>query len=822
MVERIYNTDIEYMESERLGKSSHVVITLLIQLATILVVVNAERGSAFCAGNNYIVAGRVVDRETGQPVAGVTLRETESNKGTYTSTNGTFRLPLPLGRHKIKFSSLGYESLRIDVDGRADSLVIRLKPLPVSMKGVEVTGDIDVDFIIKRAIRQKIRNLNKIKTFSGLLYSKLVLETGGNLIGAAGDNSFSVSGPFSASGSENEMKYLVMETFSRNYSDFTKNLVCYDIIQRRQTANIKPQSNLLAFGNFLSFYGETIKLLNAEIPAPLNARALDYYKFELKEKKMLDDRYVYIISVKPKSRTYPTFAGTISIVEGTYNMIEADLSPSDATAIPIVNDLRFIQKFEEIEKNLWYPTFLETTGKADIEVIKGLLTFKAGIKVTSIFSEMKVNAVIPDSVFANRTSLVSVASGADSADTGFWKENSLRDITPRELSMYSKIDSIVKKRPAEGYDSSFADFKFPPYFDFNRVSSIAIGLSPALSTDYFDIESGLIYSAGLKRFFGKAEAIVGLIDNDNCSLNLELKCFSAIRTLSNLNNFDRLINSATTALFAKDYYDYFRADGWYSGLDFEIGQLNLWAGIEAERHFSLKQTVGSSLFDSKLRSNPAISAGFWKIARSGLSFGKVDFLNFRGNIQYEIDANVTLGKKDGSSPVFKSIDAAAELNIPTFQTGYQPMMLGIVIQGGVQSGETPVQFMFRMPTNLLFIGSIGTFASAPPDKFGGNEFIATHLSFNSGDLWWRAIGLPTFNNRGLDLSVCFSSGCFNSHESSFYEETGTDFYSEAGFGISRIPTFISNTIFLGTEFRWGVGRIAKGNFGWTLTASLPF
>jgi hypothetical protein len=45
---------------------------------------------------------------------------------------------------------------------------------------------------------------------------------------------------------------------------------------------------------------------------------------------------------------------------------------------------------------------------------------------------------------------------------------------------------------------------------------------------------------------------------------------------------------------------------------------------------------------------------------------------------------------------------------------------------------------------------------------------------------------------------------------------------EAGFGLARIPTFISDFLLLRVDARWPVGPLMnRGGFGWILSLSSP-
>jgi hypothetical protein len=118
---------------------------------------------------------------------------------------------------------------------------------------------------------------------------------------------------------------------------------------------------------------------------------------------------------------------------------------------------------------------------------------------------------------------------------------------------------------------------------------------------------------------------------------------------------------------------------------------------------------------------------------------------------------------------------------------------------------------------------MGYFYTTPICHYGGNEFYVGQVNFNLTDIWWRALWLPLYEGRGPDLILKAISGKFeNQTQKGIYNNTNGNFYSEIGFGLRRIPTFISNIFYLGLDCHWGVGPVASGLFGWNLTVTLPF
>jgi hypothetical protein len=276
-------------------------------------------------------------------------------------------------------------------------------------------------------------------------------------------------------------------------------------------------------------------------------------------------------------------------------------------------------------------------------------------------------------------------------------------------------------------------------------------------------------------------------------------------------------------LFHFDYYDYMKSQGYKFYAEITNPIFELTTGIEFSEQNSLSKTTNKSIFSDELwRENPEISEGEYT---TGFLVGKI------GNVSYIVPSRVfenefevfsILGVSKNDQNAFVSVVGKYKTAIPTFNTGYGPMKLFLTFEGGKTSDVIPMQYLNRMQSSMLIINKLGNFLSAPPAEFGGREYFAGHAAFNITDLWWRFLGLPLYEGRGLNLILAGSYSRYFAQGESVYKNTGNYHYSEVGFGFTRIPTFISNVVYLSFDARWGVGPIASGRFGWALSVSLPF
>jgi hypothetical protein len=790
------------------------------------------------AEDKFVIEGRILDKSNDKIIPGAGIRIANTNRGTYSSSKGKFRILVGKG-DTLHIRSIGYSPISIVTKESQSNLDIKLEPMPVRKGNVDVTADITPEQIIERVIKNKNDNLKKLKTFSGELYSKLLLELGGTVLSASTtDNGFSVSSTISGGDKDvsDSRRYIIMETYSDVKKDYDKNINKTTILKRRQTANIPSDQNLMAITEFVSFYDDEINFLNTKIPSPIGVDALSSYNFKLKDRILQYDRYIYVIDVEPASEIYPRFEGEIRVIEGTYNITEIDLKPSATTFIPFFKDVSIKQQYSESTEKVWYPSFLDVAAKAKIEVLKGFIDFDADIKVTSIFSDAKINQPLPDSLYKNEIPQnlsrsfrrIEVAPLADTKDTIFWQQNSLRELSDKEVEIYSRVDSAVKS------DSSFLksgsrepknfSFDVMPYLDFNRVSSVSLGLSPKAGIYGFELYGTGYFSFGLQDWYGNVGLKLPRYYLFGQKLELSTEIYSNQGVFGTSPGvYPRIINTVAAALVHEDYFDYYQKEGFSANLDIDNSYFKLNLQAEFDRQYFLDKNTDKSIFENYTwRENLRAWQGDYQAAKFQFTTGNVNLFSLREKFETELNINGFYGKEKNAGIEFNGISGRMIMSIPTFSTGYNPMSLLLSVSGGITSDNTPVQYQHRMATRLFLLNNIGNFYTAPLGVYGGNQYYSVQANYNLTDLWWRWLGLPTYEGRGVDLLIGGTWGVFENTTSSLYRPTGKDGYSEVGFGFSRIPTFVSNVIYWSLDWRFGIGPETAGRTGGAVTVSLPF
>ncbi|MBU3678020.1 MAG: carboxypeptidase-like regulatory domain-containing protein [Candidatus Kapabacteria bacterium] len=797
--------------------------------------------------DQIVLSGTIVDSASGEPLAGASIRAEGLQTGTYTGKRGTFRLPVAASTKYLIVRSIGYKERRIEMPSVASSVRIAMLQTGVSLRGVNVVADITPEEVIRRAIERRDANARRIRTVVSSLYSKVRFAL--DLAGMGRSNQ--------------QQQDVILETFStiteRRIPDQRKHV---RIEQRRQTANIPAQENTAVFDEFFDFTLDELNILKTKLVTPLGKNALKEYNYAITGKSTLDSQVVYEMSFAPRSSLFPGFAGTLSIVDGTYQIIAATFAPSKETSFPFLKGLTFEQRYDRVKDSIWMPTFQLTTASLRLNVVTGLITVKADVRAQTNVRSVDVNVGVPDSLFmpkklSREDSLalaeaadmaggveidtpkvrIDVDSTADSLRPDFWASHAFAEQSEEEVKVYAKQDSIQKaggndsdsesSGPLSGSMFTLArsgDFTLgiDPLFNYSSISQTVYGASVTAKLAPVRMTlSGGFGSGGTR--FGRVAMDATLYRARRLSLAVSGSVYSSLASVQAAKTTQLSFSSIDLAnLLFPEYQDFFRRDGFALGLQAR----SRWVTTTLEASWS--RHINMPLLDSLPRPRVLAREGDFQVlsltARSPRSFGSI----FGGSSDpFSGLIHGVVGRETVSGSSFWSVDASTTLRLPTYETGYSPMLLELTLAGGVQATETPNQYRFVAMRAFPTFGILSDFPTIGINAFAGTEFVRFGLEHNFTDLWWRAIGLPGLVfGRGVDL-IGVLNGISTTNRAgavvpgvSFDSTNGV--YMEAGVGVARIPSFISDLLTLRVDARWPVGPLAhNGSFGWILTLSSP-
>jgi hypothetical protein len=241
------------------------------------------------------------------------------------------------------------------------------------------------------------------------------------------------------------------------------------------------------------------------------------------------------------------------------------------------------------------------------------------------------------------------------------------------------------------------------------------------------------------------------------------------------------------------------------------------AEIETEDITTMENQSPKALGYGRWRDNPTVADGRYNQATLGLGYNNNADTDEFG---YEIAAEGTLGQSEVNDTDYNLLSGMLKLRLPLFSTGFEPSSLSITTIAGI-SENAPTHNQYRMNTSVVIFKLDERFLSPDYFRYGGAEQLEIHTRWDITDVWWRAIGLPTYKARGIGLELAYSAGYFGADENTPYSHTSDKFYQEAGLNVTKIPTFISPLFTLEFGLRWGVGPVGDGNFGFALNLASP-
>lgn len=754
------------------------------------------------------IGGVVRDSVTGEPLRFATVRIEGTTKGSITRADGTFLLRLEAGSYTLAFSMVGYRAVRRSVTLTADSVFIEvlLADAPFKVPELVVSAEDPGVGIMRRALRRKDRQVDSLGTYSYRLYTRFVVSTDTLTAGRS-------------SGRSDTTIFSIFESYSDGY--YRKPDDYYnEIIQRRQTANVPPEANFVAFGTNLNAYDDQITILGEEIATPFNPDALDYYDFVL-ERVTEEDEGVEIsrIRVEPNSNGRKLFSGYVGIDAARSVPVYVELKPNRAVALPFDADLTYNQKFT-LSDGFVLPSGMSILSSLQASIF-WIIAPRLDIEIQTVSYDYRCNIPLDDDLFSRRR--VEAAPSADEFDSTYWNRNVVMPLRPEELAAYDQIRTAIEN-PDSLEGTSLVDKIFgeipriigklnrKPFtglddiFRYNRVHGAYLGagltgeIVPGLEAT---IRGG--YGTADGRGYGEI-ALTGFLDS-----NRHYSLFgSGYRRLARRDN--PLIVTARgitllSLLWGNDYGDYYYSDGFELGAEAGFGQLKfirrdifvrpttLRIYLRSEHQATALSHQTFALFggDAPRRENPGIIDGTFRS------------VGFELNLNYSplrtiSDFGVRL-TGEFSDPTLIPSDFRFQQYTGTivWRTRTLPLWeLDLRLSGGFSYGEVPPQRFFSLESAASAIAGEAVFRGMEVKEFYGDRFASVSMEHNFGEIIPGVLRIPNVAAFGIEFILLGRLGwtAFSqqtlAHTATLLpstDSTGDRYYYEAGIGFNRVLLF---------------------------------
>ncbi len=761
------------------------------------------------AARNTIIQGQVSDAETSEPLRFVTVRVEDTPKGAMSSVGGKFLIKIPTAMQKdsfsIKFSMVGYRTERRIIKRTSDTLRINIALQPAASQAMEVVVSAEDPGVklMRNVLKRKQQQRDSLFSYSYKLYTKFLASTDTITASRADSKSDTTIAA-------------IFESYSNGY--FAQpDKYFNEITQRRQTANVPPEANFVAFGTNINVYDDYVTLLSEKIATPFNPDALDYYDFVLERQIEGDSLTISRVRVNPKGDR-KLFSGTIDIDPQKYIPLSVELTPNRAVQLPFDARLAFDQKFEEIGRFV-LPTGLHIFSTLEAAFL-WILSPRLDITIETVAYDYSVNIPLNDNLFIQRR--VEINSSAETFDSTVWIDNPILPLRAEESAAYINIQrSRENADSAIGsnlIDRTFGVFSrtatrlgqrpftgFEDIFRYNRVQGayFGIGLRDDLST-FIHWTAKVGYGFADKRISGELILKKGL--DDAQLFSVEASLFRKLYRRDNPYIVTSNGITPTAFLFKNDYGDYYYSNGVEAAAEVSFGQLkfirrDIFARPRVFRIFvrsayeqSAPKNTEFAVFGHTFRDNPMIINGMMRTFGAEIRWDyhpQRRISTFGFNLNAEI-SNPRLIPSDFS---FEHYFGSLQLRTPTLPL----WLLDLRFSGGYSRGNVPPQRFFSLESSATYVAAESVFRGMNVKEFYGDSYAAIALEHNFGEVIPGVLRIPNIASFGIEFITIAGVGWTQfSQQTLDYTKTklpstsatADGWYYEAGLGFNKIALFL--------------------------------
>ncbi|MBA4406702.1 hypothetical protein C0389_05455 [bacterium] len=713
------------------------------------------------------IHGLIFNEETKEPISYVNVRIAGTTQGTSSNFEGKFVLTIPAGKPKLIFTVVGYKRKEIVITDISAELKIVLKPEPIQFMEIVVGSDEDPAYrIVREAIKRKDQNRTGLNSLEYDLFSKDIFLSAGEVA-------------------------MVSERFSTGYYQSNKP---EKILTRSVHISENEKKNALSFDQnildkmYVDFTEDTLTIIGNKVFLPLAKNAFDWYDYKLIEVKQSGSVHECYIEVIPKSKIQPLLSGTMVIEDSTYSLKNIQFKNNDGLRFPYVNDLKieFIQNRDRFN-NYWLPTYFKVESGLRLSFGGLIGTDAISMNQVSMFTNYKINSVIPDSIYDLRVTIKPDSSKnpkvkyIQAAQLNRIQIDSLRPIplTGAELKAYKELDStktVVTQIKFTGILSGLVEnaidndqrqnrgdgffnyvgnaFKYLNFRD-NRVDGILTGVryKDSFFGGILAINSNLGYAFGRKKMegnlFTRVYVKAGLIDA------IELGIFNEAQQWQSLNPYSDFINGINVLLGFDDQFNYLLTSGFSLGLNAKIGKtISSSLKFVFDKQESLPELKYQSIFTTNrpVRVNPEIADGNDRKISLNVLIGK-------NPQEYQPMLNDGLvAQLDFSNPAIGSdfnYKRARVISQFTTSTIYKELFSSpyflFGLEGAAVIGDYGPQHILTPNTALNIYSPFLSFKGLAPYEFIGDKLVALHVEHNWRTVPYQAVGLNFMTDLNIDV-----------------------------------------------------------------------
>ena len=241
-----------------------------------------DASDSFSTGRIF---GVIRDSVTHNPLPYTNITIDATYIGTTSNDCGNYSLEIPKVPATIIVSFIGYQTKRITVETTTNLKVdINLQPIVLELERIVIIADREDPAIgiMKKVIKNKMKWRKKLSSFRAKAYTRSRVENDSTIVSMS-------------------------ESLSNIYWDRENG--SHETFITKRSSKQMPYLTELNVGskNILNFLDDDLMLMNHRFVGPTHPNALSYYDFKLTNERYLDNKIVFDIAVRPKSKLQPCF-----------------------------------------------------------------------------------------------------------------------------------------------------------------------------------------------------------------------------------------------------------------------------------------------------------------------------------------------------------------------------------------------------------------------------------------------------------------------------------------------------------------------------------
>jgi len=401
---------------------------------------------AFAYGQKTVVSGRVIDKDTKEPIMFSPVYFVGTKSGTNTDENGNYRIETFYSSDSLRAQSIGYTAvtkkikqgttmvINFELSSGAVMETIVIKPKDEPNPAIE---------LMKKVIKnKKINNREKLDAYEYEAYNKVEFDL--NNISKLQDRKLLKPFDFIFEGMDTTQEKVYLPVFmTESLSDYyfkRDPKFAKEVIKATKVSGIENSSINQFLGDMyqnVNVYDNEIIAFNKSFTSPLSTYALGFYDYGLVDSAFIDNKWCYKLQFFPRRKQELLFFGEMWVNDTTYAVKSIEATIAEGANINWIKQFKVNQEFNEVEPEVWMLT------KDQLLIDFNLSDKQMGIygRKTSTYKDFVINKQREEGFYAGLSD-IEVKDDASLKDDAFWDAARHIDLSDNEQRIYHMVDTL--------------------------------------------------------------------------------------------------------------------------------------------------------------------------------------------------------------------------------------------------------------------------------------------------------------------------------------------------------------------------------------------